>query len=226
MSPEFESLYQGHVIMSYEKQLRLADVVGTRRWSFSMKNGSLTFQEDGEPPCSGAPIVFAVQVLGTASDGDKTWLWSWANDASQIPAALTQDARRLCEVATPREWATSTFAIDNADEHRVAMTSSGVLGADAYYRGPYPGGAAFFLLRDERLRLPAPESLRVIHTVMEAISSLSIANHRAAIMAYFAARGLQPHTDGGNAIVATIAGRALRAQFDAQDRLVELGDLP
>jgi hypothetical protein len=228
MSPEFESLYQGHVIMSYEKQLRLADVIGTRRWSFSMKNGSLTFQEDGEPLRSSAPIVFAVQVLGTASEGDRTWLWSWANEASQIPAALTQDARRLCEVATPREWATSTFAIDfsNADEHRVAMTSSGVLGADAYYRGPYSGGAAFFLLRDERLRLPAPESLRVIHTVMEAISSFSIANHRAAIMAYFAARGLQPHPDGENAIRATIAGGALRAQFDAQDRLAELSDLP
>src|SRR5262245_11578156 len=102
MSPEFEQLYHRHVITSYEKQLRLADVVGAHSWSFSMQDGSLTFQEDGEP--SRAPMVFAAQLLGTAADGDSTWLWSWANEASQIPAALTQGARHLREAGTAREW--------------------------------------------------------------------------------------------------------------------------
>src|SRR5262245_45278690 len=68
MSPEFEQLYHRHVITSYEKQLRLADVIGTHCWSFSMHDGSLTFQEDGEP--ARAPIVFAAQLLGTAAEGD------------------------------------------------------------------------------------------------------------------------------------------------------------
>jgi hypothetical protein len=223
MSPEFETLYHRHLITSFEKQLHLADVVGTRSWSFSMHSGSLTFNDDGARP-AGPPIEFAAQLLGSAADHDRTWLWSWANKASQIPAALTQDAERLRGSGAAPEFTTTTFVLDldDADDHRVALTSSGVLAADAYYRGPYNGGAAFFLLRDERLGLPAPEGPRIVNTISQAISSLAIADHRAAITAYLDARGLSPRADGENAIVATVTGVDVRAQFDAQGRLADL----
>jgi hypothetical protein len=225
MSPEFESLYHRHILTSCEKQLRLADLIGTRSWSFSTVEGCLTFDEEGEVPRTRAPIALAAQLLGTVADDESTWLWSWANEVWQIPAALTQDARRLRDSGTAPEWTISKFAVDldNADEHRVAMTLSGLLAADAFYRGPYMGGTVFFLLRDERLRLPVPAGPRIIHTITQAISIGAIANHRAAIMAYFTERGLQPHADGENTIVATLTDRALRAVFDSQDRLVGLG---
>jgi len=102
------------------------------------------------------------------------------------------------------------------------MTSCGLLAADAFYRGPYAGGTVFFLLRDDRLRLPVPAGPRIVHTITQAISIGAIANHRVAIMAYFIERGLQPHADGDNTIVATLTDRALRAVFDSQDRLTGL----
>jgi len=80
----------------------------------------------------------------------------------------------------------------------------------------------FFLLRDDRLRLPVPAAPRIVHTITQAISIGAIANHRAAIMAYFIERGLQPRADGENTIVATLTDRALRAVFDSQDRLTGL----
>src|SRR6266700_6786234 len=225
MSPEFESLYHRYALTSYEKQLRLADVIGTCSWRFSMEDGSLAFEEEGDAPRTGAPIVFAAQFLGTVAHNDSTWLWSWANGASQIPPALTQAARRLRDSSPAAEWTTSQFALDldHADEHRLAMASSGLLAADAFYRGPYTGGAAFFLLHDERLRLPEPQGPRVVRTITEAISRGALANHRAAIEAYFTERGLQPRADGEAAILATLSGRTLRAVFDAQDRLANLG---
>ena len=224
MSPEFESLYLRHVITAYEKQLKLADVIGGRSWSFSMDDGVLTFEEEGEQSAGSAPIMFAVQLLGTAADQQGTWLWSWANTASGIPDALTQAARRLQEARSVPEWVVPRFAIDlaRADEHRVSMTAAGVLGADAYYRGPYNGGAAFFLLNDKRLHLSDPEGPRIVRTVMEAISNLSIPDHRAAIWAYLTERGLQARADGDRAIVATLNGRELRAEFDAQNRVIDL----
>jgi uncharacterized protein DUF6882 len=220
MSPEFETLYHRHILTSFEKQLRLADVVGALSWSFSMDDGLLMFEDDGKAP----PVTFAVQLLGTAADRDSTWLWSWANAASQIPPPLTQDAQRLRGSGAAPEFADSTFVLDldNADDHRMALTSSGLLTADAYYRGPYNGGAAFFLLRDERLRLPAPDGPRIVRTISEAISGISIADHRAAITAYFGARGLNPRTDGENAVVGTMAAGELRAEFDMQGRLADL----
>jgi len=220
MSPEFETLYHRHILTSFEKQLRLADVVGGRSWSFSMDDGLLTFEDDGKAE----PIAFTVQLLGTAADHDSTWLWSWANAASQIPPPLTQDAQHLRGSDAAPEFATSTFVLDldNADDHRMALTSTGLLTADAYYRGPYNGGAAFFLLRDERLRLPPPEGARSITTISQAISSLAIVDHRAAITAYFNARGFQPRADGDKAVVATMAGGELRVEFDMQGRLADL----
>jgi hypothetical protein len=223
MSPEFETLYGRHVIASFEKQFHLADVVGTRSWGFSMDDGLLTFTDDDAQP-AGPPIAFAAQLLGSAADRDHTWLWSWANEASQIPAALTQGAQRLRESGMAPEFTTATFALDleNVDDHRLALMSSGVLAADAYYRGPYNGGAAFFVLRDERLRLPAPAGPRIISTISQAISSVPIVDHRAAITAYFDARGLQPSADGDNAIVGTMTDGELRAEFDMQGRLADL----
>ena len=224
MSPEFESIYHRHALTSFEKQLRLADVIGMRSWRFSMEDGCLTFEEEGEAPHTSAPIVFAPQLLGTVAYNDSTWLWSWANEASQIPSALTRDAQRLRAADPATEWTTSQFALnlDNADEHRLAMASSGLLAADAFYRGPYTGGAAFFLLRDERLRLLEPDGPRIVRTITEAISSGAIANHRAAIMAYLTERGLQPRADDEMAILAMISGRKLRVVFDAQDRLANV----
>jgi hypothetical protein len=225
MSPEFESLYHRHALTSYEKQLRLADVIGMRSWRFSMEDGSLTFEEEGEAPHTSAPIVFAAQLLGTVAYNDRTWLWSWANEASQIPSALTRDAQHLRDAGPATEWTTSQFALnlDNADEHRLAMASSGLLAVDAFYRGPYTGGAAFFLLRDERLRLLEPDGPRIVRTITEAISGGAITNHRAALIAYLTERGLRPQADGEMAIMAMISGHKLRVVFDAQDRLANLG---
>ena len=190
-----------------------------------MKDGSLTFEEEGDAPHASAPIVFAAQLLGTVAYDDSTWLWSWANEASQIPSALTRDAQRMRDAGLAAEWTTPRFTLnlDNADEHRLAMASSGLFAADAFYRGPYAGGAAFFLLRDDRLRLLEPEGPRIVRTITEAISNGAVANHRTAIIAYLTERGLQPHADGEMAILAMISGRKLRLEFDAQDRLTNLG---
>ena len=38
------------------------------------------------------------------------------------------------------------------------MIASGVCDADAYYRGPYEGGAAFLLIKDERF--PRSKNIR------------------------------------------------------------------
>jgi hypothetical protein len=190
-----------------------------------MEDGSLTFEEEGEAPHTSAPIVFAAQLLGTVAYNDSTWLWSWANEASQIPSALTRDAQHLRDAGPATEWTTSQFALnlDNADEHRLAMASSGLLAVDAFYRGPYTGGAAFFLLRDERLRLLEPDGPRIVRTITEAISRGAITNHRAALIAYLTERGLRPQADGEMAIMAMISGHKLRVVFDAQDRLANLG---
>ncbi len=64
MSPEFEAAYLRHAALSFDKQLNLANVIGTRNWNFSMDSGKLTFAKHG---FFDKPLIFDAQILGSAS---------------------------------------------------------------------------------------------------------------------------------------------------------------
>jgi hypothetical protein len=222
MSPEFEAAYLRQVALSFEKQLVLSDVVGNRNWSFSMDSGKLTFAKQG---LFGQPLMFDAQLLGSAAQDSSSWLWSWANES--VPKELSAVSLILREKGELPEFSTPEFPInfDEADEHRIAMASSGVLaelfGCDAYYRGPYEGGAAFFLLRDPRLQLAPPNAVHIATVFPQLISNLSISNHRAAFLAYMEKRGLVVQEEG-NTMRVEIAASSAVASFDQRNRLADI----
>ena len=45
-------------------------------WSCDMLEGKLTYGDNQ---------VFDIQVIGTYSENEKSWLWAWANTQSGIP---------------------------------------------------------------------------------------------------------------------------------------------
>ncbi|MGC4789762.1 DUF6882 domain-containing protein [Micromonospora sp. DT178] len=53
------------------------------------------------------------------------------------------------------EFTEPTFPLQRADGHRLALLASGLTDR-CYYRGPYPGGAAFFHLDDAPPQITAP----------------------------------------------------------------------
>ena len=99
-----------------------------------------------------------VQVLGTVSEYSHTWLWSWANSESNIPDGLLTAALQLQEKGRALELSELVepeFDVDPFHKgHALAMAATGVLGAAAYYRGPYEGGAVFLLIPS--LQMPEP----------------------------------------------------------------------
>jgi hypothetical protein len=56
MPTTFDSLYTEFVIMSFDKQLRVADAHGEDAWGFSMTRGEITFKQS---------IAYKIQILGT-----------------------------------------------------------------------------------------------------------------------------------------------------------------
>ncbi len=105
------------------------------------------------------------------------------------------------------------------------MTSVGVLtglfGCDAYYRGPYEGGAAFFLLRDPRLHLAPPDAIHIATLFPQLISGLSLANHRVAFLSYLGQRQLEAQLEGETVRV-EIGVSSIVASFDHLNRLADL----
>ena len=132
-----------HAASSFAKQLHLAELVEGLDWHLDLATGILSF---------GDRYAWHVQLLGTEAEETQTWLWAWANDASNLPPSLLQAALHLKTFGEEQEvpeLATSMFPLDGIDGHFLAMIANGICRADAYYRCPYDGGAAFLLIQDE-----------------------------------------------------------------------------
>lgn len=203
---------------SFDKQLQLADLVGDLSWNFDLHSGTLSF---GDKHC------WQAQVLGTESHVNNTWLWAWANERSNIPPQLLDAAltvKKYGEQHGIPELTEPELPLgDEVNGHMLAMIASGICEADAYYRGPYEGGAVFLLIKDEKFeRHSGNPVLRILHVFPQAISAIDIHDHRVAFVSYLGYYGLKGEPED-NAVVVRQDGKVvIRAEFDELNRLTKL----
>lgn len=123
-------------LAAFDRQLAFAELVGDRDWQLDQDAGVLRLGPD---------LVLPAQILGSQSDKAGTWLWAWANPS--VDDRLTAMARSVRALGGDRAVAVLTDSqVDLArigDAHLLALAAAGLVDADAYYRCPYPGGAAF-----------------------------------------------------------------------------------
>ena len=132
-----------HCIVSYDKQDRLADLIGQDAWQFEVGSGLLSF---------GNQYHWQTQLLGTESEASRTWLWAWANVESNIPdhlLAVSLALKAHGEQYGIPELTEPQVSLDQIDGHTLALFASGICEANAYYRCPYEGGALFVMIVDE-----------------------------------------------------------------------------
>ena len=205
------------VAASFDKQRHLADLVGERDWHFDMVTGRLSF---------GSHFYWRSQILGSESESSGTWRWAWANDLSNIPEDLLQASltmRAFAEQYEIRELTVPELPLDEINGHRLSLLASGICEGNAYYRGPYEGGAAFFLIRDDSFPQNSESPLaRITSLFPQAISALEIPNHRLALIAYLASYRILGRSEGNALFVEENGKKALTASFDDQNRLVML----
>ncbi len=142
---DFHDLLMHNYIASWDKQITFANWLrerGNPNWEFDMDSSKLTF---------GEVIALDAQLLGTEGISSKSWLWSWANTMSNIPANLLQAANTLRQYGEDHdieEFTTSSLPLDQEYHgHHFSMVASALLDANIYYRGPYQGGAMFLLIK-------------------------------------------------------------------------------
>ena len=213
----YNLLSMRRIIASFDKQLHLSELVEGLHWHFDLPTGLLSF---------GDRFAWHAQLLGTEAEETQTWLWAWANEASNIPPSLLQAAvkmKALGEEQQIPELATPMFPLDGIDGHFLAMIASGVCKADAYYRCPYDGGAAFVLIKDENFQKNNEQPLQRIASVFpQAIASIEISNHRDALAGYLEHYGLSGEVEGDSLVVKENGEAVLTATFDGQNRLAKL----
>lgn len=212
----FHDLLSQHIGTAFARQLAFADLLGERSWSVTISEGIVTFGND---------LRFPIQLLGSEADSDATWLWAWANKASNLPDKVLVACKELRELGQREgvpELTERTFSLDQASGHAIALVASGVFGNCCYYRGPYDGGALFFLVNNppaEVLRPVPPE--RAVTVITQVISNFDI-NHRPMAESFLAAQGFTLDTASG-ALVASRNGDEVTFSFDDLGRIANIG---
>src|SRR5262245_62052220 len=128
MNRQFAELYDRHAVAAFDKQLHLTEVVAGRDWSIDLASGLLSF---------GDGCRWQVQLLGTESEANSTWLWSWANKDSNIPADLLRSAmflRGMGDLLRLPELTEAQLPLDELDGHFLGILASGVCQAAGYFR--------------------------------------------------------------------------------------------
>ena len=209
----FNDLLSRHIASSLLKQQSLSRFLGEHNWSVSLSDGVVDF---------GKGRVYPIQIIGTESELNGTWLWAWANTESPIPAPLLRCAgqlRSLGENEGIEELTQAELELDRVDGHMLAMVACGVCNADAYYRGPYEGGAAFFLMHQTPLQEPPPSSSTEMINLMASVISQFPVNHRLMAQAFLQQQGYKLVESEDRIVASSAAGSEITITFEAAGRI-------
>ncbi|MGI5146457.1 DUF6882 domain-containing protein [Plantactinospora sp. CA-294935] len=208
----FDRLFAEHVATGLARQMALSELVGERDWQLDLPSGTVTFGND---------LRYHIQLLGTESHDDGSWLWAWANEASDLPPAVLRLCGWLREYGHRQgiaELTEPTFALRRADGHRLALLASGLTGR-CYFRGPYSGGAVFFHLDDAPPQITAavrPE--RALTVLGQVIQGFQV-EHRIAVESFLHQQSWRLDQAPTSVTAHHSDGSTLRVDFDAQGRV-------
>jgi hypothetical protein len=114
------------------------------RYDYDLKAGTLTFSKDGIDR-----VIASIQVVGTTSKSEGTWLWGWAN------ASLPNDSTEQMDTVRAFGEGENLPALKNPyseDDEYLGWEMTGVavkiLGAKGGYRCPCNDGFIYFVYID------------------------------------------------------------------------------
>ena len=208
----FQELLSQHIGASTLKQQQFGAFLGKHNWNVDMTAGTVNFDRGR---------VYPIQIIGTQADATQSWLWAWANEQSGIAPRLlacAQSLRALGEKEAILELSTAELDARQIDGHLLAFIASGVCEADAYYRGPYAGGAVFFTVSQTGLSSPHASAVEIINLMNSIISQFPV-DHKIMARALLQCQGYQAN-EGTEKLTATADGRIpISVNFDELGRI-------
>lgn len=211
----FATLFSRCVGPALARQLALADLLGDRGWNVNISEQKVQFGDD---------LEFPIQLLGTEAEEAGTWLWAWANAQSNLPPTLVQVANQLRDYGQKHgivELTVRSFGLDVADGHSLSLVASGLHGKSCYYRGPYDGGALFFLVLDPPAEILAPVPTERALTVLSEVISIFSVDHVAMAESFLKSQGFTQEKSPGR-LTATRGDDVITLTFDDQQRLANM----
>lgn len=211
----YDTLLEKYAGIAFEKQYNLSEVIGDNDWQIDMESGLISF---------GGNLSFPMQILGSYTFESNTWLWGWANEASNIPANLLEEANNLKQLGEDYNiefLSMPKYKMEPTDVHSLGLIASGKFASSAYYAGNYGNGILLVTLKGESIdTIEYNEHARILSVFPELISVFAV-NHKRTFENYLLSKGyVLKETE--NSLIAEKGGNIITAKFDEKNRLVTI----
>ena len=121
----FKTVLSKYGALSLDKQENLSELIGDVQGVLDLEKGTITF----------ADMTFPIQVLGYYREDLRQWAWAWDSE-DLFHSELIEAAREMKQAGIDAGIPEFSNAIIQADFnacHTLAMTTTAIIGLDAYY---------------------------------------------------------------------------------------------
>lgn len=188
-------------------------VLDAPKWFVDFEAGTLSFGE----------VSYPVQLLGSESSADGTWMWGW-NNINGFPASVLRVAEWVRGLG--REWGLKELTTD-CFPMTEGLSGSGLAavatvlapGSLCYYRGPYDGGAVLLAFSGLPGSVFAPvDEVRFSRILVECLQVPC--NHRILTESFLAWNGTDYRWEGRR--ITARFPTELVIEFDESERLTRV----
>ena len=211
----FQELFEKYAAIGMEKQENVIELIGDKAWNADLEEGTLTFEGN---------LTFPVQILGSVSHIDNTWLWIWANkDAQYNEKTLKQanDLKEYGDLHSVYELSAPSFDVYENDWYKIGVIATGLYDYSFYYMGNYGNGSAIFTINSAEINKNMKNNPENVLKIFPRLISTFEMNHKNAFRHYLLAKGFSVSENDSN-----INGKhddfSLKAEFDGLGRLTGL----
>jgi len=180
----FKDLVDKNAGLSFEKQQNFNDLTGSLAWNINLNTATLTFGN----------LDFPIEVIGSLSFNDYSWMWGWANTKSGIPENLLNSSLNIKKIGEEKqieEFTKGHFSVEEGFEHKMGIVASGLLKSDAYFCANYGQGTMVLTLKSDKIpRIDENKLEKVLTTFPQLISAVDL-DHKKAFKNYLIDRGFQ-----------------------------------
>ncbi|MBQ8017182.1 MAG: hypothetical protein IJ672_01055 [Methanobrevibacter sp.] len=140
----FKVILSKYGALALDKQENLSELIGETIGELDIEKGVITFGD----------ITFPVQILGFYMQDAKQWSWAWDNEDIFGENLITSacEIKGIGDEFDINEFKSPVLNADFDDCHTLAMTSTAILGMDAYYAVSEEGLDIFVLIKSDLIK--------------------------------------------------------------------------
>ncbi|MGJ5725832.1 DUF6882 domain-containing protein [Brevibacterium sp. H602] len=218
MSSTLQDLVNRAVFYSTEVQTHFGALIADAEWEVDFSSDPhLTFTS-----AEGAVLRTRPHLLGSESGREKTWLWGWenVNDFPDAVVGLSHEVRKFGAAEDVSELTTLELSLDEELALRLTLASKEATDKWAHYPAAAGAGTTVWLLVDAaEIALPAPQVKVSVRALMQGLTQTTVTDHRAAIEAYVAKRGIPTAELPEGGLRMLFADGSADLSFDDQRRI-------